>query len=273
MALPIVGSAHEKPSGAGFTWFIYGSSLSKGAFQTWVERHKYPLPDFSKAIPAQASRLPPELRCPERLLGRASCESRSRARPRGGGDRAAVARALARPRGPQGRRALRALRTLHRHGHTTRWGRSDRGPGLSIEPRSPTDHRGSTGAGLRGGSDSWGQGVGLERRLSSRALAPGCWLASPGSTVRLLAGSIAIATLSGLGCWEMLPASGDPVRDARHREPGLCGGNGTQHYPAGLFEPGSVVSVEPLYVAQSERGSQEQILRGATLGLRGHRRA
>jgi gamma-glutamylcyclotransferase len=55
MALPIVGSAHEKPSGAGFTWFIYGSSLSKAAFETWAERHQYPLPDFSRAIPARLS--------------------------------------------------------------------------------------------------------------------------------------------------------------------------------------------------------------------------
>ena len=55
MALPIVGSAHEKPSGAGFTWFIYGSSLSRVAFQTWAERHQYPLPDFSRAIPARLS--------------------------------------------------------------------------------------------------------------------------------------------------------------------------------------------------------------------------
>jgi gamma-glutamylcyclotransferase len=55
MALPIVGSAHETPSGAGFTWFIYGSSLSRAAFQTWVERHQYPLPDFSRAIPVRLS--------------------------------------------------------------------------------------------------------------------------------------------------------------------------------------------------------------------------
>jgi len=53
MALPIVGSAHEKPSGDGFTWFIYGSSLSRAAFQTWAERHQYSLPDFSQAIPAR----------------------------------------------------------------------------------------------------------------------------------------------------------------------------------------------------------------------------
>lgn len=55
MALPIVGSAHEKASEAGFTWFIYGSSLSKAAFQAWAERHHYPLPDFTRAIPARLS--------------------------------------------------------------------------------------------------------------------------------------------------------------------------------------------------------------------------
>ena len=55
MALPIVGSAHEKPSGHGFTWFIYGSSLSRAAFQIWAERHQYPLPDFSRAVAAKLS--------------------------------------------------------------------------------------------------------------------------------------------------------------------------------------------------------------------------
>ncbi len=53
MALPIVGSAHEQPAAESFTWFIYGSSLSKSAFRAWAERHHYPLPDFSRAIVAR----------------------------------------------------------------------------------------------------------------------------------------------------------------------------------------------------------------------------
>jgi gamma-glutamylcyclotransferase len=53
MALPIVGSAHEGPSQEDFAWFIYGSSLSTSAFRAWAERHHYPVPDFSQAIPAK----------------------------------------------------------------------------------------------------------------------------------------------------------------------------------------------------------------------------
>ncbi len=53
MALPIVGSAHANASTQSFTWFIYGSSLSQAAFAQWCERHGYPLPDFTKAVPAR----------------------------------------------------------------------------------------------------------------------------------------------------------------------------------------------------------------------------
>ena len=53
MALPIVGSAHEQAAPQGFTWFIYSSSLSKRAFAEWAERHHYPVPDFSPAVPAR----------------------------------------------------------------------------------------------------------------------------------------------------------------------------------------------------------------------------
>src|SRR6202042_1536359 len=53
LALPIVGSAHERAAPAGFTWFIYGSSLSKQAFAEWAERHHYEVPDFSRAVPAR----------------------------------------------------------------------------------------------------------------------------------------------------------------------------------------------------------------------------
>lgn len=53
MALPIIGSAHERTGLPDFTWFIYGSSLSREAFAAWAERHGYPLPDFDKAVAAR----------------------------------------------------------------------------------------------------------------------------------------------------------------------------------------------------------------------------
>jgi hypothetical protein len=53
MALPIVGSAHERQDTQAFTWFIYGSSLSRRAFAEWAERHHYALPDFARAVPVK----------------------------------------------------------------------------------------------------------------------------------------------------------------------------------------------------------------------------
>jgi gamma-glutamylcyclotransferase len=53
MPLRIVGGAHEAPQAAPFTWFIYGSSLSRRAFAEWSERHGYALPDFSRAFAAR----------------------------------------------------------------------------------------------------------------------------------------------------------------------------------------------------------------------------
>jgi hypothetical protein len=52
MTLPVVGKAHEAQAGAPFIWFIYGSSLDRGAFAAWAEEHGYALPDFSRAYPA-----------------------------------------------------------------------------------------------------------------------------------------------------------------------------------------------------------------------------
>jgi hypothetical protein len=69
------------------------------------------------------------------------------------------------------------------------------------------------------------------------------------------------------GCWDMLPASRDPTRDAEHREPEVCAPSGPS-YPKGLFEPSSIVSVAPLYFTKSVRGDQEQELLGVTLVLR-----
>jgi gamma-glutamylcyclotransferase len=53
MSLRIVGGAHEAPQAAPFTWFIYGSSLSRRAFAEWSDRHGYALPDFSRAFAAR----------------------------------------------------------------------------------------------------------------------------------------------------------------------------------------------------------------------------
>lgn len=54
MRLPVVGKAHEADAaGAGFNWFIYGSSLDRAAFTAWAKEHGYVLPDFSRAVPAK----------------------------------------------------------------------------------------------------------------------------------------------------------------------------------------------------------------------------
>lgn len=53
MPLRIVGGAHEAPETTPFTWFIYGSSLSRKAFGEWAERHGYALPDFGRAFAAR----------------------------------------------------------------------------------------------------------------------------------------------------------------------------------------------------------------------------
>ena len=53
MPLPIAGKAHQAAPSAPFTWFIYGSSLDRAAFEHWAGEHGYRVPDFSKAIPAR----------------------------------------------------------------------------------------------------------------------------------------------------------------------------------------------------------------------------
>ena len=82
-----------------------------------------------------------------------------------------------------------------------------------------------------------------------------------------VAAVLLVTAVSGLGCWEMLPASREPLLDAQHREPLVCAGLGPQRYPEGLFDPRSVISAEPLTFARSTRGSQDQHLLGATLGV------
>jgi gamma-glutamylcyclotransferase len=52
-SLPVVGKAHEAGAGAPFTWFVYGSSLDRGAFEKWAGEHGYRVPDFSAARPAR----------------------------------------------------------------------------------------------------------------------------------------------------------------------------------------------------------------------------
>jgi gamma-glutamylcyclotransferase len=53
MGLPVVGKAHEAQRGAAFNWFVYGSSLDRGAFAAWCVEHGYRLPDFAQAFAAR----------------------------------------------------------------------------------------------------------------------------------------------------------------------------------------------------------------------------
>jgi hypothetical protein len=52
--LPVVGKAHEaEAASTGFTWFIYGSSLDRDAFQHWAKEHGYVPPDLSRGVPSR----------------------------------------------------------------------------------------------------------------------------------------------------------------------------------------------------------------------------
>lgn len=79
--------------------------------------------------------------------------------------------------------------------------------------------------------------------------------------------ALAVVLAATTACWELLPASRDPLRDAQHREPHVCP-LGMPHYPAGLFEPSEVLSVAPLEYTRSQRGEQTQFLYGSILELR-----
>jgi len=52
-SLNVVGRAHQAGPSAGFTWFVYGSSLDAEAFAAWARDHGYRVPDFSTARPAR----------------------------------------------------------------------------------------------------------------------------------------------------------------------------------------------------------------------------
>jgi hypothetical protein len=52
--LTVRGKAHlSHPADQPFTWFVYGSSLDRNAFQTWASDHGYRLPSFAGAFPAR----------------------------------------------------------------------------------------------------------------------------------------------------------------------------------------------------------------------------
>jgi len=53
MGLPITGKAHEARASSDFIWFVYGSSLDRGAFAEWALGHGYTLPDMSRARPVR----------------------------------------------------------------------------------------------------------------------------------------------------------------------------------------------------------------------------
>lgn len=52
MSLSVVGKAHEAAAGGAFTWFVYGSSLDRGSFESWARDHGYEVPSFEAARPA-----------------------------------------------------------------------------------------------------------------------------------------------------------------------------------------------------------------------------
>lgn len=54
MALPVFGKAHQaQAASSDFVWFVYGSSLDRGAFAEWAEHHGYAVPDLSRGRPAR----------------------------------------------------------------------------------------------------------------------------------------------------------------------------------------------------------------------------
>ncbi len=53
MPLSVFGKAHEASASSDFVWFVYGSSLDRGAFAAWAADHGYAVPDLSGAVPAR----------------------------------------------------------------------------------------------------------------------------------------------------------------------------------------------------------------------------
>jgi hypothetical protein len=84
------------------------------------------------------------------------------------------------------------------------------------------------------------------------------------SDVRAASPALCLLLVWSAGCWDMLPASKDPISDAEHREQEVCP-RGAPTYPKDLFSPSSVAAVSPLYYTKSERGYQGQYLFGATI--------
>lgn len=67
--LNVVGRAHEAREGAGFTWFVYGSSLDREAFSGWAADHGYRVPDFTGARPARLPGFRLAFDAPSRMWG------------------------------------------------------------------------------------------------------------------------------------------------------------------------------------------------------------
>jgi hypothetical protein len=49
----LFGKAHEAQAGGDFVWFVYGSSLQRGAFAAWADQHGYQPPDLRQAVPCR----------------------------------------------------------------------------------------------------------------------------------------------------------------------------------------------------------------------------
>lgn len=71
------------------------------------------------------------------------------------------------------------------------------------------------------------------------------------------------------GCSLFLPVRQDPLSDAKKKEAEVCPPRGAPHYPPALFDPHSVVQVEPIYSSvRTGRSGNESRLQGAKLRLR-----
>jgi hypothetical protein len=77
----------------------------------------------------------------------------------------------------------------------------------------------------------------------------------------------AVFLLLASGCAAVIPALRDPAREAEEKERTACAANAP--YPDGLFDPRSVVRVEPIYTTvRSGRSGSETHLLGARMTLR-----
>ena len=146
ISLNVVGRAHEAVGGAGFTWFVYGSSLDAEAFAAWARDHGYRVPDFSAARPARLPGWRLAFDAPSRMWG-GPVASLARGAGRGrGGARRPHARGGPRPRRAQGGRGLGALRGGG--GDARDRGRAGPGARLPGGRGAPAARRGSSRARL-----------------------------------------------------------------------------------------------------------------------------